>query len=62
MIGRIIELSAKHRLLVFLATIAAAIAGFWSLRHLPLDAMPDLGDTQVIVYSKWDRSPDLVEA
>ena len=32
------------------------------MRHMPLDAIPDLSDTQVIVYSRWDRSPDLVEA
>ena len=61
MIGRIIELSARHRLVVFLVTAAAVAAGVWSLRHVPLDATPDLSDTQVIVYSKWDRSPDVIE-
>jgi Cu(I)/Ag(I) efflux system membrane protein CusA/SilA len=61
MIGRIIELSARHRLVVFLVTAAAVLAGVWSLRHVPLDAIPDLSDTQVIVYSKWDRSPDVIE-
>src|SRR3954468_87323 len=61
MIGRIIELSAKHRLVVFLLTAAAVVAGLWSLHHVPLDATPDLSDTQVIVYSKWDRSPDVIE-
>jgi len=61
MIGRIIELSAKHRLVVFLLTAAAVLAGLWSLHHVPLDATPDLSDTQVIVYSKWDRSPDVIE-
>jgi Cu(I)/Ag(I) efflux system membrane protein CusA/SilA len=61
MIGRIIELSAKHRLVVFLLTAAAVLGGLWSLRHVSLDATPDLSDTQVIVYSKWDRSPDVIE-
>jgi len=41
--------------------IAAAAAGWWSMRSMPLDAIPDLSDTQVIVYSRWDRSPDIVE-
>ncbi|MFL5246832.1 MAG: efflux RND transporter permease subunit, partial [Myxococcales bacterium] len=61
MIGKIIEFSAKHRLVVFLLTAAAVVAGLWSLHHVPLDATPDLSDTQVIVYSKWDRSPDVIE-
>jgi Cu(I)/Ag(I) efflux system membrane protein CusA/SilA len=40
---------------------AAAAGGWWSLYHVPLDAIPDLGDTQVIIYSRWDRSPDIIE-
>ncbi|MGZ7079985.1 MAG: efflux RND transporter permease subunit, partial [Thermoanaerobaculia bacterium] len=35
--------------------------GIWSIQNIALDALPDLSDTQVIVYSKWDRSPDIVE-
>jgi len=61
MIARIIEYSATHRAATILAAVAAAAAGWWSMRHVPLDALPDLSDTQVIVYSRWDRSPDLVE-
>ncbi|OLD16802.1 MAG: cation transporter [Acidobacteria bacterium 13_1_40CM_3_65_5] len=61
MIDRVIEWSATHRGAVILIAIAAAAAGWWSLRHMPLDAVPDLSDTQVIVYSRWDRSPDVVE-
>jgi copper/silver efflux system protein len=61
MIDRIIEWSATHRGVVILGALAAALWGFWSLRQVPLDALPDLGDTQVIVYSRWDRSPDVVE-
>jgi Cu(I)/Ag(I) efflux system membrane protein CusA/SilA len=61
MINRIIDLSAKHRVAVVLMTLAGAIGGYWSLAHVPLDALPDLSDTQVIVYSQWDRSPDIIE-
>ena len=61
MIGRIIEYSATHRAPVILAAVAAALVGWMSLQHLPLDALPDLSDTQVIVYSRWDRSPDTIE-
>jgi len=60
-IARIIDLSARHRVAVVLVTLAGAFAGWWSLARVPLDALPDLSDTQVIVYSQWDRSPDLVE-
>ena len=61
MIDRIIEFSARNRFLVFLFVAAAALAGWWSMNRIPLDAIPDLSDTQVIVYSRWDRSPDIVE-
>ena len=61
MINRIIDFSVRNRVLIFLLTAAACIGGWWSLRHVNLDAIPDLSDTQVIIYSKWDRSPDLVE-
>jgi Cu(I)/Ag(I) efflux system membrane protein CusA/SilA len=61
MINRIIELSARHRFVVFLFTTAAVMAGWWALRSIPLDAIPDLSDTQVIIYSRWDRSPDIME-
>ena len=62
MISRIIEFSVRNRLAVFAATFALCVAGWWSMRNMALDAIPDLSDTQVIVYSRWDRSPDLVEA
>ena len=61
MIDHIIDWSARNRVLVVLATLIAAMAGWWSMRQVPLDALPDLSDTQVIVYSRWDRSPDVVE-
>jgi Cu(I)/Ag(I) efflux system membrane protein CusA/SilA len=61
MIDRLIELSVRNRFLVFALVAAACVGGWWSMRHVALDAIPDLSDTQVIIYSKWDRSPDLVE-
>jgi len=61
MIDRVIEWSAKYRGAVILIALAAAAAGWWSLRHVPIDAVPDLSDPQVIVYSRWDRSPDVIE-
>lgn len=61
MINSIIEFSARNRFLVFLFVAAAVLAGWWSLQNIPLDAIPDLSDTQVIVYSRWDRSPDIME-
>jgi Cu/Ag efflux pump CusA len=50
MINRIIEFSAKNKPIIFLLTAVAALAGWWSMQHLPLDAIPDLSDTQVMVY------------
>jgi Cu(I)/Ag(I) efflux system membrane protein CusA/SilA len=61
-IAAVIEWSARHRVAVILAAVLAALAGAWSMVRVPLDALPDLSDTQVIVYSRWDRSPDVVDA
>jgi Cu(I)/Ag(I) efflux system membrane protein CusA/SilA len=61
MINAIIEFSAKNRFIVFVLVSVAVAAGVWSMKTVPLDALPDLSDTQVIVYSRWDRSPDIVE-
>jgi copper/silver efflux system protein len=58
---RIIRFSAENRYLVIAAAAVAITAAVWSMRNIPLDALPDLSDTQVIVYSRWDRSPDLIE-
>ncbi|MFH0726732.1 MAG: CusA/CzcA family heavy metal efflux RND transporter [Pseudomonadota bacterium] len=61
MINRIVDFSVQNRFIVFALVAAACIAGWWSLHRLSLDAIPDLSDTQVIVYSRWDRSPDIIE-
>src|SRR5688572_25321446 len=61
MIRSIIRFSAHNRLLVLLTTAVVVAYGLYSLQHIPVDAIPDLSDTQVIVYSRWDRSPDILE-
>jgi len=62
MIAKIIELSARNKFAVFLMMAVAIIWGYWALQNTPLDALPDLSDTQVIIYTEWTgRSPDLVE-
>ena len=62
MIERIIAASVRNRFLVFVFTLFAIAAGIYGLVHTPLDAIPDLSDAQVIVYTDWEgRSPDLVE-
>ena len=61
MIDGIIEFSGRNKALVILLVGFAVAAGLWSMLHIPLDAIPDLSDTQVIVYSRWDRSPDIIE-
>ncbi|HEY0880436.1 MAG TPA: efflux RND transporter permease subunit, partial [Archangium sp.] len=61
MIKAIIRFSAENKYLVIATAILALVLSWWSMRTIPLDALPDLSDTQVIVYSRWDRSPDLLE-
>jgi Cu(I)/Ag(I) efflux system membrane protein CusA/SilA len=61
MINRVIDFSVEHKLAVLATILIACIGGWWAMVTLPLDAIPDLSDTQVIIYSRWDRSPDIVE-
>jgi Cu(I)/Ag(I) efflux system membrane protein CusA/SilA len=61
MINKIIDFSAHNRFLVISITALLVVIGVFSLKNIPLDAIPDLSDTQVIIYSKWDRSPDIIE-
>ncbi|MCM2279865.1 MAG: efflux RND transporter permease subunit [Oligoflexia bacterium] len=61
MVEKIIEWSAHNKLLVFILTAVAMAGAGWCVKNIPLDAIPDLSDTQVIIYSKWDRSPDIIE-
>ncbi|MBI4621491.1 MAG: efflux RND transporter permease subunit [Desulfobacterales bacterium] len=62
MIAKIIDYSARNKFIIFLLVAFLAIWGYWALKKTPLDAIPDLSDTQVIIYTEWaGRSPDLVE-
>src|SRR5262245_66246801 len=55
------ESCAANRWLVLIVTAVAAAGGAWCVRNVSLDAIPDLSDTQVLVYSRWDQSPDILE-
>jgi Cu(I)/Ag(I) efflux system membrane protein CusA/SilA len=62
MVENLIEFCAKNRFIVFLLVFGLAAGGLWAMKNTPIDALPDLSDTQVIVYTTWmGRSPDLVE-
>jgi len=62
MIEKIIEICAKNRFLVFTVVLLVMLGGVYSIQHIPLDAVPDISDVQVIVYTPWEgRSPDLIE-
>jgi Cu(I)/Ag(I) efflux system membrane protein CusA/SilA len=59
--SKIIRFSAHNPLLILVITGIMLIISYYSIKNIPLDAIPDLSDTQVIVYSRWDRSPDIIE-
>ena len=57
MIARVIDWCADNRFLVFTGTLLLVLAGIWSLRNIPLDALPDISDVQVIVHIPWEGEP-----
>jgi Cu(I)/Ag(I) efflux system membrane protein CusA/SilA len=62
LLERVIDASARNAFLVIILTVFGIAGGIWALTKTPLDAIPDLSDVQVIVYTDWEgRSPDLVE-
>ena len=61
MIDRVIRWCATNRGIVVVVVAVLVAIGVWSIRHIAIDALPDLSDTQVIIFSKWDRSPDIIE-
>ncbi|HLD36123.1 MAG TPA: efflux RND transporter permease subunit, partial [Planctomycetota bacterium] len=61
MLKSIVAFSANNRFLVLIFVAIAVLFAVYSVQNIPLDAIPDLSDTQVIVYSRWDRSPDIIE-
>jgi Cu(I)/Ag(I) efflux system membrane protein CusA/SilA len=56
-ISRIIEWCARNRFLVFTGTLLLVMAGIWSMGHIPLDALPDISDVQVIIHTNWEGEP-----
>ena len=62
MLSRVIEWSLRHQFLVFVGVVAIVLAGVWAARDIRLDAIPDLSDVQVIVYTKYPgQAPQVVE-
>ena len=62
MIARLIELSARNRMVILLMTAVIVAAGLWAIVNTPLDAIPDLSDPQVIVYTEYaGAAPQVVE-
>jgi Cu(I)/Ag(I) efflux system membrane protein CusA/SilA len=62
MLSRIIEVCARNRFLVFTTVLLLTLAGIWSLKRVPLDALPDISDVQVIVHTAWaGQPPDVIE-
>ena len=61
MIAKIIEYCAHRPALTIFTVLVAVVMGYFSMQKIPLDAIPDLSDTQVIVYSRWNASPDIME-
>src|SRR5437764_1270367 len=61
MIEKLIRICATNRFVTLTIMAALVFAGLWSMNRIAVDALPDLSDTQVIIYSKWDRSPDILE-
>jgi Cu(I)/Ag(I) efflux system membrane protein CusA/SilA len=57
MIPRVIDWCANNRFLVFTGTLLLVLAGIWSLKNIPLDALPDISDVQVIVHVPWEGEP-----
>jgi len=62
MLSRLIESCARNWFLVFNGVLLLTLAGMWSLDHIPLDALPDISDVQVIVHTAWHgEPPDVIE-
>jgi copper/silver efflux system protein len=56
-ISRWIDWCARNRFLVFTGTLLLVLAGIWALRHIPLDALPDISDVEVIIHTPWSGQP-----
>lgn len=61
MISKVIDWCGKNKFIVSLGMLAVVAWGTWALKTIPLDAIPDISDTQVVVYARWMKSPDILE-
>src|SRR5678816_1003151 len=62
MLRAIIDFSLKNKFVVLISTIALVLSGIYAVRHIPLDAIPDLSDVQVIIYTEWPgQAPQIVQ-
>jgi len=62
MLQRIIDFSLKNKFIVLLATVGLVLGGVYAVKNIPLDAIPDLSDTQVIIYTGWEgQAPNIIE-
>src|SRR5579875_3746269 len=62
MVNRLVDWCARNRFLVFTGTLLLLFAGIWAMRHIPLDALPDISDVQVIVHTQWaGEPPNIIE-
>ncbi len=62
MLSKMIDVCARNRFLVFTSVVMLTLAGIWSLQHVPVDALPDISDVQVIVHTSWaGEPPDVIE-
>jgi len=62
MLKGIIDFSLKNKFIVLLATVALVLGGIYAVKNIPLDAIPDLSDTQVIIYTPWEgQAPQIIE-
>jgi Cu(I)/Ag(I) efflux system membrane protein CusA/SilA len=62
MLQRIIDFSLRNKFIVLLGTLALVLCGVFAVKNIPLDAIPDLSDTQVIIYTEWNgQAPNIVE-
>lgn len=57
MIARVIEWCARNRFLVFTGVALLTLAGIWSMGHIPLDALPDISDVEVVIHTNWEGEP-----
>ena len=62
MIALWIDWCARNRFLVFTGTLGLVLAGIWAISRIPLDALPDISDVQVIVHTPWNgQPPNIIE-